>query len=610
MHIESIPLIALIFFLSAVCQIAAWRVRMPPILFLLLTGIIGGPVLGVVQPEAILGDLFYPFVSLSVAIILFEGSLNLKFKEIRGLHLVVRNMVSLGMVATWLITTLATKLFFDVSIELATLFGAIMVVTGPTVVAPILRTVRPVSSIANILKWESIVIDPIGASLAVLVFEFIVIGGGQEALGHTLLTFAQLLVIGSLIGLITGYFFGLCLRHHLIPDFLQNICALGLVFASFALADVIQPESGLVTVTIFGVLLANMKGVDLEYILAFKETLSILLISLLFIVLASRIDFTDLQQLGWQALLLCLIIQLVARPMSTMLATFGSSLSQAERLFMAWIAPRGIVAAAIASLFALRLENYGYEDAAILVPLTFTVIIFTVLLQSLTAVPIANLLKVTLPKSDGFLIVGSNRLSRTLAKGLLEHTVKVVIADSSKERIAKAEEAGIPTYGGNPLSEHGKYNLELVGLGSLLALSARESENIAATLRYRQEFGKNNIYTLLSTPQMSDSSAVSKIRSVSKLRGKTLFDDRVSHQILTNLLERGAMLHSIKVEEGFEQKDFHKNHGKEAVPLFGIDSKKQVHCFCTEDPLQVNVGWQILFLGFAGKGTCNEMEKK
>lgn len=597
MDFETVPLIALVFLCCVICQWLAWRVRMPPILFLLLAGILAGPVLELVNPEEFLGDLFYPFVSLSVAIILFEGSLNLRFREIKGLHVVVRNMVTVGMGATWLITTLATRFFLEISWEVATLFGAIMVVTGPTVVAPILRTVRPLSTVANILKWESIIIDPIGASLAVLVFEFIIIGGGQEALGHTLIIFGQLLVIGSFIGITAGYLLGVCLRYHLIPEFLHNVCTLGLVFTSFALANMIQPEAGLITVTVFGVWLANMRGVDLEHILAFKETLSILLISLLFIVLAARVDFADLQQIGWKALLVCLAIQFLARPINIMLSTLGSKLSGAERNFMAWIAPRGIVAAAISSLFALKLEKYGYADGAFLVPLTFTVIIFTVLLQSMTAVPIAKLLKVTLPEPDGVLIIGSNRLSRAIARTLLDLKIKVVVADSSKERIARAREEEIPTYRGNPLSEHAEYNLELAGLGTLLALSAIESENIAATFHYRREFEKNNIYFLRQNGQDESGKAGSPSRTSGQSPGQTLFSDEVGYGQLAKMIDRGASVGQLKVEDASDWQQFFRQKRNGAIPLFAIDGRNKVHCFSSENSFDIDDGWLILYLG-------------
>jgi NhaP-type Na+/H+ or K+/H+ antiporter len=595
----TVSLIAIILSLCAICQWAAWRVKLPAILFLLLTGIIAGPILGLVQPEVLLGDLLFPFVSLSVAIILFEGSLTLKIKDIRGLHVVVRNMLSIGAAVTWIITTFATKFILDISWEVATLFGAIMVVTGPTVVAPILRAVRPVSSVSNILRWESIVIDPIGAALAVLVFEFIISGGGQEAMGHTLITFGQLVFLGSLIGCAAGYFFGLCLRYHFIPEFLHTLSALAMVFASFALANFFQPESGLVTVTVFGVWLANMKNVDLEHILAFKETLSILLISLLFIILAARLDFSTLEQLGWKALLICLILQFLARPLSIAASAMGSTLSQAERHFLAWIAPRGIVAAAISSLFALKLENYGHDDAVLLVPLTFMVIIFTVLLQSLTAGPIAKLLKVTLPEPNGFLIFGSNHISRIIAKALLDNKVKVLITDNSATRLTKASKDGIPNCLGRPIAKKAGYNVELLGLGTLLALSAHESENVAATFHYREEFGKNNIYSLFPH------------RTTQQFCGKTLFGKEAGYTLLSRMIENGAAVHSFELQEKFDPQAFLENQMNKTVLLFAIDPKKHTYCFNTENTPPAGKGWQILYLGFASdKGITGQPADK
>lgn len=593
MSFNTLSLIAAVFVFCALCQWMAWRVRLPPILFLLLTGLLVGPGLNLIDPEEFLGDLFFPFVSLSVAIILFEGSLTLKIKEIRGLHIVVRNMVSYGMALSWLITTLATKFIFSVSWEIATLFGAIMVVTGPTVVAPILRTVRPVSSVTNILKWESIVIDPIGASLAILVYEFIIIGGVQEAFGHTLISFIQLLIIGGLIGVLAGYLFGLCLRNYLIPEFLQNICTLGVVFSVYALADLIQAESGLVSVTVFGVWLANMRGVDLEHILAFKKTLSTLLISLLFIVLAARVNFTDLLQLGWGALFIFLVIQFLARPLNVLASTMFLKISPAEKSFMAWIGPRGIVAAAIASLFALKLEEYGFEGADLLVPLTFVVIISTVLLQSITAVPLARFLRVTLPEPEGFLIVGANKLARTIAAALLENNIKVMLTDSSKERIAEAEKAGIPTYRGNPLSEHAEYNLHLTGLGTLLTLSAHESENIAAAFHYRQEFGKRNIFSLPVSKGRGSALAESRPR----IRGKELFNNEASYSHLLHMLDRGAEIKCASLEKKIDLNDFHEKYGKEAIALFAIDPENSAHCFHEEQLPSLDEGWKVLFLG-------------
>lgn len=592
MHGETVPLIASIFVLCVICQWVAWRIQLPPILLLLLAGLAAGPFLGIIHPDQLLGDLLFPFVSLSVAIILFEGSLTLKIKEIRGLHIVVRNMVSSGMMVTWLITTIATKIFTQMSWEVATLFGAIMVVTGPTVIAPILRTVRPVSPVSNILKWESIVIDPIGATLAVLVFEFIISGGGREAYGNTFFTFSQLLVTGAAIGAFAGYFFGLCLRYHFIPEFLHNIAALGLVFGTFSLANSFQPESGLVTVTVLGIWLANMKGVDLDHILAFKETLSILLISLLFIILAARVNLDNLQLLGWAPLGICLIIQFISRPLNILISARNSTLSRNEKLFLCWIAPRGIVAAAISSLFALKLHDYGYDDAVLFVPLTFLVIIFTVLLQSLTAVPLAKLLDIRLPEPEGFLITGGNPVAIAIAKSLMDAGGRVLLADSSITFISQAQKLSIPTYLGNPISEHAKSNLNLSGIGKLLALSEHENENIAAAFHFREEFGRTNIFTLLAAPRGKKGA---KLRAMQKLRGKTLFSSNVNYSLLNSLISQGAMIQCRDLKAPLST-TMERDDKEDSIYLFAQSPKNGIYFFNHEHPPLPENGWKLFYL--------------
>ena len=262
----------------------------------MLGGIIAGPVTGWLDPTALFGDLLFPFISLAVAVILFEGSLTLKFEQIKGLQQVVRNLVSVGVLVTWAITTVATHLILDIGWQLALLFGAITVVTGPTVVIPMLRTVRPNSRLTHILRWEGIVIDPIGALLAVLVFDFIISGQGSDALGHTLLGFGNILLVGVAMGALPGYLFGLLLRNHLLPEYLHNLTTLTLVFAVFVFSNLIYPESGLLAVTVLGLWLANMKDVHIEDILSFKESLSLLFISGLFVILAARLDTLTLPE--------------------------------------------------------------------------------------------------------------------------------------------------------------------------------------------------------------------------------------------------------------------------------------------------------------------------
>lgn len=591
---QTVALFAAIFVVSSLCQWLAWRVKLPAIIFLLVSGLVAGPVLQLVSPDKIMGDLLFPFVSLAVAVILFEGSLTLKYREIRSLQAVVRNMVSIGMVITWGITTVVTRWALGLSWELCLLFGAISVVTGPTVIAPMLRTVRPTASIANILRWEGIVIDPIGASLAVLVYEFIIAGGGQSALGHTLLAFAAIVLVGVVIGALGGLLFGLALRRHVIPEYLHNLCTLALVVGTFALSNLLQPESGLVTVTVLGIWLANMPGVDMDEILDFKESLSIVLISLLFIILASRLDFAAFSSLGWSAVTIFLAIQFLARPLNIMVSSCGSTLSWPERHLLAWIAPRGIVAAAVSALFAIQLEQAGIAGASTLVPLTFLVIIGTVLLQSATARPLALWLGVAEPEPRGVLFIGANPVACALATVLKQHDFRVLLADAGWENISRARMAGLPTYFGNPISEHADRHLDLVGIGQMLAVSNREEFNVNAVMHYRLDLGAQRVFAL----QIHSGERISAQWKVAdKDRGQILFGRDITYARLYALLDQGGQITVTALTEIFTASHWQEQlTARQGVALFAIDRKKNLHIFGPQQSFTLGSGWQVAAL--------------
>lgn len=575
------------------CQWLAWRLKLPPIIFLLFSGILIGPLLKLLNPDRLLGDLLFPFISLSVAVILFEGSLTLSYKEILGKQRVVRNLVSFGLVVTWVITALATRFALGVSWEVSFLFGAVTVVTGPTVIVPMLRTIRPTAAVSNILRWEGIVIDPIGASLAVLVYEFIISDRGGQAFGHTLIGFGQLVGVGVIIGATCGYLFGLLLRNHWIPEFLHSIIALALVFIAFAVSNLLRAESGLLTVTVMGVWLANMRHVDIDQILNFKESLSILLISLLFILLAARIDLNSLAGLGWQVFFVFLAIQFLARPLNVVVSALGSELTWPERHLLAWVAPRGIVAAAVSALFAIQLEHAGFTDAHLLVPLTFFIIIATVLLQSATARPIAHWLGVAEPESKGFLIISANPVARAIAKALVTHGFRVLLADSNWSNIMAAKMAGLPTYYGNPISEHAGRHLDLVGIGRMLALSSQENMNASSLMHYRMELGSVSVYAIQSKKagNHSDNWTAAAIR-----RGRTLFGRDVTYAKLADMLFKGAEIRSTKLTETFTYQEYTAAHKDDAVLLFAIDIKKNLHIVVEGKSLSPKPGWLLLSL--------------
>ena len=489
-------LLSLIGLLGFACQWLAWRVRLPAILFLLLTGIAMGPVLGVLNPDALFGDLLTSIVSLSVAIILFEGSLTLKRSELGEIGTVVRRLVTWGAIVNAVITTVAAHYLTGLSWSLSALFGAIMVVTGPTVIAPMLRTVRPNIQIARTLRWEGIVIDPLGALFAVLVFEWIVAQQGSPELSPVLLAFARTLLTGLGLGVLGGYLYGLLLRHRQIPPFLQNFSAIAVVTAIFALADMLMHESGLLAVTVMGIWLANMPGVHTRDILNFKESLTLILVSSLFIILSSRIDFSSVATLGWSALGVLLVMQFVARPAKIFLATIGSPMKRNERLALAWIGPRGIVAAAISAVFALKLEFLNYENAELLVPLAFSVIIGTVVIQSASARALVRKLGVGEPDNKGFLIIGANPVAREIGTALNSADVRTVLCDNLWSNISAARMQNLETYYGNPISSHADVHLDLTRLGGMLGLSRNQAENTSAAMRFREDFGVRKVFVL------------------------------------------------------------------------------------------------------------------
>jgi NhaP-type Na+/H+ or K+/H+ antiporter len=597
MNQEAVIALSTIGVTAIACQWFAWWVKLPAIVFLLLSGIILGPLLGWLNPEALFGDLLFPFVSLAVAIILFEGSLTLKFQEIKGLQKVVRNMLTIGVLVAWASITVGTHYIIGFGWDISLLFGALMVVTGPTVIVPMLRTVRPNAKIANILRWEGIVIDPLGAILAVLVFEVIlsIQLQGHISVGHTIYVFAQTLFIGSIIGVVFGYLFGLVLRHHLLPEYLHNVATLILVFASFTLANVLSEESGLLTVTVMGIWLANMKNVSVSDILDFKESLSVLLISGLFILLAARLDFAQFETLGWTALLLFLFLQFVARPLKVFLSTIKSDLTWQEKVMISWIGPRGIVAAAVTALFAIRLQDIGISEAELLVPLAFTIIIGTVLVQGATSRFIANKLGVATPDDSGYLIIGANNVARTLAKALNEAGFKTLVTDGSWTNIKAARMEGLETYYGNPVSEHADRHLNLLGLGSILTLTPQKELNILAAQYYSPVFSRQNVYYLSS--EAVDKEASEQVsRTALSHNYKTLFNADVTFSKLASLISQKASIKSTNISGSFDYDAYKAQYGKRAIPLFAYNSKRQLRFFTGNNTFKPEAGWVVTSL--------------
>ena len=589
MTIELGLMLAGMLMIGFLAQWLAWRVKLPAILFLLLAGIVLGPVSGVLDPDRLLGSLLFPTVSLAVALILFEGSLTLRFHELPGIGHVVRGLVSYGAVTALLLLALAAHLVAGLSWSIALLFGALACVTGPTVIAPMLRTLRPNARIANTLRWEGIVIDPLGALFAVLIFEAIV--SRQE--GHTIGIFVATIGCGAVIGALSAWLTGFLLRRQLIPEYLQNYAVLAAVLFAFSISNVITHESGLLAVTIMGIALGNMRGVHIDDILDFKESLTTVLVSVLFILLAARLHWPLPDGMLGAGIALFLIAQLVVRPLTVLLSSLGSTLSWRERALIGWVAPRGIVAASVSALFALRLDALGVAGAGALVPLVFILIIGTVVLQSATARPLALWLKVAEPEPRGLLVFGSDVVARAIGKVLGEAGFRVVLADDDWDGIRQARMEGLATFFGNPASPHAERHLDLTGIGRLLAVSTHRERNSLACVHYRQEFGRDKVYRLRNlTPQENtDRAALS-----GSLLAPPLFDEEMTHGRFAEMLEQGWRIKSTRLSATFDWPRFVEQYGSNTVLMFGVEEKGALRVASTKRELEPKPGWTVIAL--------------
>ncbi len=580
---------------SLVSQWLAWRLRVPAILFLLACGLLMGPVSGVLNPDLLFGALLFPFISLAVAVIIFEGSLTLNIEEIRGHGNVVRRLITVGVVIIWILVAGLAHWLIGLEWELAFLFGAIMTVTGPTVVMPMLQAVRPTRAVANILRWEGILVDPLGAIAAVITFSVVIATRTSHGWTDLPLQLLHMLGTGALVGAAGGYFWGMALRRYWVPQFLHNVATLLVVFAIYTLSDVAAHESGLLAVTVMGVWLANTRGIHIRSLLDFKESLSILLISALFILLAARLDIDQLAVLGWPALLLTLAIQFVARPLKVVACTIGSGLSWRERGLIAWIGPRGIVAAAISAVFAERLGAQGIADAHLLVPLSFAVIAGTVTLQSLSARPLASLLGAAEPPPEGVLIVGVNSFAIALAKTLKAAGFTVVIADNDWDSLREARMAGLRTYYGNPMSDHAERTLDLSGIGRLFAMSRNADFNRLACTYFAHHFGRREVF-MLPVSTESEEDRTSQRRATRELPGRRLFAEDVSLYRLLGYMNRGAEIKSTRLSESYDFEQFLADGDQERILLAAWNDKGRLAPYSKRWKSILEPGWTIASL--------------
>lgn len=496
-----ISILALVGVLGIGSQWIAWRFNLPAIVLMSIAGIVAGPFTGILRPEQDFGEFLRPMVSVAVAIILFEGGLSLNLKEIRGVGRSVRRMVFPGVLFAWILGALAAHFAAGLSIPVAVLFAGLLVVTGPTVIIPLLRQANLSPRPRTVLKWEGIINDPIGALLAVLVFEILVStaegASTGEVFGMLALACAVAVGIGVLIGVAVAYVF----PRGYVPEFLKSPALFTAVLLCFGLAEAIEHETGLLAVTAMGIYLANARIASLPELRRFKENMTVILVSGVFVILCASLTMEDFYSADWRMLAFVLVTLFLVRPLSVFLSTIGTELTWQERLLIGWVAPRGIVAVALSGLFVIRLKDIGYADADRLVPLTFAIVFATVVAHGFTVKPLARMLGVAASSRPGVLIVGASRWSVALAQLLQEFKIDVLLADTSWHRLRPARLANVPTYYGEILAEATEHHVDTENYGALLAVTGNEAYNALVCREFAPEIGRTAVYQLGATEE-------------------------------------------------------------------------------------------------------------
>tara|TARA_R110000822_G_scaffold48029_3_gene126950 strand:- start:3173 stop:5068 length:1896 start_codon:yes stop_codon:yes gene_type:complete len=593
--------------LGIIAQWVAWRFKLPAILPLILIGLLVGPISTLFTEDGtklirpiwnkseglFLGESLYHFVSLAIGVILFEGGLTLKRSEVTRVGPVITKLITLGSAVTFFLAGTAAHFIFDLPWQISFLFSALIIVTGPTVITPILRNIPLKKDLSAVLKWEGILIDPIGALVAVLVFEFISIGEGQGYTQTGLLEFVKVLLLGFSFGFSFAHALTLAIKKNYVPHYLLNVVSLSVVLSVFVISELFAHESGLLAVVVMGMVMGNTQLPNIKELLYFKESLSILLISMLFILLSASMNLPELELLySPNTLILFAIVVFVVRPMGVFLSTMGSNLNFREKLFISWVGPRGIVAAGIASLFGSKLILRGEPGAEYITPLVFMIVLGTVLLNASTARFMAKLLGVFLEKSEGILIIGASKVPRLIASYLKKNNRHVVLIDNNQNNIEKAKNIGLEAFVANIYSDALTDNIELNDVGYLMALTGNSDINEYAIETFKKQFGEQGSFRLVNSDEMNDPEN-------NPMEG--LFSHTDDFITLTEAARSNPVIHEIELKgkEHYEGLIEITKADKDIVPIFikTLDGDLKIISSFSKNFEDIKEGCKLVYLG-------------
>ena len=594
-----------IIILGILAQWVAWKFKIPAILPLILIGLLVGPIAAEylsddgskwIEPVwngtkgLFPGESLYYFVSLSISIILFEGGLTLKKDEIKNVGPVITKLITLGSAITFFGAGIIAHFIFDLGWELSFLFSALIIVTGPTVITPILRNIPLKKDVSAVLKWEGILIDPIGALVAVLVFEFISVGGGGGFTKTALVEFGKILLFGTTFGFTFAHALAFAINKKLIPHYLLNVVSLSTVLLVFVQSEIFAHESGLLAVVVMGMVLGNSKLKNIKELLYFKESLSVLLISILFILLSANINIDDLMLLyTWKTAALFTLVVFLIRPIAVLLSTTKSKLKLNEKLFISWVGPRGIVAAGIASLFGGKLIKQGVSGAEYITPLVFMIVLGTVLLNATTARLFAKIVGVFVKDSKGVLIIGASKLSRLIAIYLQKNNREVVLIDTNEENVDLSLSQGLSALNVDIFSSELDDDIELNDIGYLISLTGSSSINSLAISRLKNQFGENGAFRIRTNGEIESEEELASLFPAN--------DDFIT---LSNIVKKFPYIGEVELidNESYNELIHQIESNDNIAPLFIKDNEGDLKVISNNTNVtEIKNGMKLVYLG-------------
>ncbi len=583
-------ILALLAVLGIGAQWLGWRLQIPSIVLLSLCGLAIGPVFGILRPSEALGDAYQPLIKLAVAAILFEGGLSLRLAELRLAAAGVNRLVTVSVMLMLSLGALAAHQIAGLSWPVALVFGAITVVTGPTVILPLLRQARLRRRPASYLKWEGIVNDPIGAVLVVVIFQYFV-GADAGDLQDTLLHMGAGVGVAVLLGGVGGWLLGRAFLAGMVAEYLKGPVALAAALGAYAISNLVLEEAGLIAATVMGVVLGNMNLPSIGELRRFKEYIAVMLVSMVFLLLTADLDPQIMKALDWRSIALVVVVIFVIRPIAVWLSTIGAGMTRQERTLVGWIAPRGVVAAAVAGVFGPALAEQGFAGAELLLPIVFTLILSTVVLHGFSLGRLARRLDLSATRRGGLIIAGATAWSSGLATALHQLEVPVIVADNAWHRLRKARLAGVPVYFGELLSEHAETSLELGAYGSLLATTNNDAYNALVCAHYAPELGRQQVF------QLADQEVTEARRPSPAARGRHAFSNDIQYEDLQRHWYRGWGFHNTGITEQFTLEQFQADLPEEAIPILVIGKDQQVRLIEPGKTAKAGPGEQVLWFG-------------